>query len=50
MKALTKDLGGILFYSRKRNPYDNNAVIESFHSVLKKELIYQSKPKTFERN
>ena len=27
-------------YSRKGNPYDN-ACIESFHSVLKKELIHQ---------
>lgn len=36
-----------LSYSKKKNPYDNSS-IESFHSVLKKELIYQSKPKTFE--
>ena len=45
--AKVKDLGATLSYSRKGNPYDN-APIESFHSVLKKELIYQSKPKTFE--
>lgn len=32
---------------RKDNPYDNTP-IEYFHSVLKKELIYQSKPKAFE--
>lgn len=42
-----KDLGATLTYSRKGNPYDN-APIESFHSILKKELIYPSKPKTFE--
>lgn len=29
-------------YSRKGNPYDN-ACIESFHSILKKEEIYQNK-------
>ncbi|MGL5055917.1 MAG: IS3 family transposase [Fusobacteriaceae bacterium] len=40
-------MGVNLSYSRKCNPYDN-ASIEYFHSVLKKELIYQSKPKTFE--
>ncbi|MGL5050142.1 MAG: transposase, partial [Fusobacteriaceae bacterium] len=44
--AKVKDLGATLSYSRKGNPYDN-APIESFHSVLKKELTYQSKPKTF---
>lgn len=42
-----KYLGATLFYSKKGNPYDN-APIESFHSILKKELIYPSKPKTFE--
>lgn len=36
--AKVKDLGAILSYSRKGTPYDN-APIESFHSVLKKELI-----------
>ncbi len=41
------ELGGILSYSRKGNPYDN-ACIESFHSVLKKELIYRTKIKNFE--
>lgn len=46
--AKIKDLGASLSYSRKGNPYDN-ACTESFHSVLTKELIYQSKPKTFEK-
>ena len=41
-----EELGGKLSYSRKGNPYDN-ACIESFHSVLKKELIYQNKIRTF---
>lgn len=36
-----------LSYSRRGNPYDN-ACIESFHSVLKKEMIYQKNPRTFE--
>ncbi len=36
-----------LSYSRKGNPYDN-ACIESFHSVLKKELIHHKKYETFE--
>jgi len=31
--------------SRKGNCYDN-ACIESFHSLLKKELVYQEKFKT----
>ncbi len=34
-------------YSRKGNPYDN-ACIESFHSVLKKELIYNQELKSYE--
>ena len=34
-------------YSRKGNPYDN-ACIESFHSVLKKELIHQREYRNFE--
>ena len=34
-------------YSRKGNPYDN-ACIESFHSVLKKELIHQQEYNSFE--
>lgn len=42
-----QELGGILSYSRKGNPYDN-ACIESFHSVLKKELIYVSKIRSYE--
>lgn len=28
-------------YSRKGHPYDNARIIESFHSLLKRELIYQ---------
>lgn len=36
-----------LSYSRRGNPYDN-ACIESFHSVLKKEMIYQENPRPFE--
>lgn len=40
-------LGGKLSYSRKGNPYDN-ACIESFHSVLKKEYIYLNKIRTFQ--
>lgn len=42
-----ESLGGKLSYSRKGNPYDN-ACIESFHSVLKKESIYLEKIKTFQ--
>ena len=34
-------------YSRKGDPYDN-ACIESFHSVLKKELIYNRADKSYE--
>ena len=34
-------------FSRKGNPYDN-ACIESFHSVLKKEEIYTTTYHTFE--
>ena len=33
-------------YSRRGNPYDN-ACIESFHSVLKKELIYPQELKSY---
>ena len=40
-------LGAKLSYSRKGNPYDN-AYIECFHSVLKKESIYQLKVRTFQ--
>lgn len=39
-------LGCKLSYSRKGNPYDN-ACIESFHSVLKKESIYLNNIRTF---
>ena len=34
-------------FSRKGNPYDN-ACIESFHSVLKKEEVYRNTYHTFE--
>ena len=40
-------LGANLSYSRKGNPYDN-ACIESFHSVLKKESIYLLNVRNFE--
>lgn len=45
--AAVLKLGCKLSYSRKGNPYDN-ACIESFHSVIKKEMIYQEKTRTFE--
>ncbi|MGL5100169.1 MAG: IS3 family transposase [Fusobacteriaceae bacterium] len=45
--AKVSELGCKLSYSRRGNPYDN-ACIESFHSVIKKEMIYQEKPRTFE--
>lgn len=44
-KKLSED-GIIESYSRRGNPYDN-ASIESFHSVLKKELIYVLGEKSF---
>lgn len=40
-QSYVKSLGIILSFSRKGNPYDN-ACIESFHAVLKKEEIYCS--------
>ncbi|MEO2076956.1 MAG: integrase core domain-containing protein, partial [Bacillus sp. (in: firmicutes)] len=40
-----KNANIVISMSRKGNCYDN-ACIESFHSVLKKELIYQRKYKT----
>ena len=46
-KEVVKDIGGQLSYSRKGNPYDN-ACIESFHSVLKRELIHHRNYETFE--
>ena len=42
-----KKLGIRLSFSRKGNPYDN-ACIESFHSVLKKEEVYTTTYYTFE--
>ncbi len=46
-KALS--LGFKLSYSRKGNPYDN-ACIESFHSIIKKELIYREKQVSYEHS
>ena len=46
-KGAIMDAGGHLSYSRKGNPYDN-ACIESFHSVLKKELIHHRIYETYE--
>ena len=42
-----QDQGIIHSFSRKGNPYDN-ACIESFHSVLKKEEVYTTTYHTFE--
>lgn len=42
-----KTNGFIHSFSRKGNPYDN-ACIESFHSVMKKEEIYLHTYKDFE--
>jgi transposase InsO family protein len=42
-----KELKFKLSYSRKGNPYDN-ACIESFHAILKKECVYIRKLKDFE--
>ena len=41
-----QELGMIHSFSRKGNPYDN-ACIESFHAVLKKEEVYRKKYATF---
>jgi putative transposase len=46
---IAKDLGFTLSYSRKGNPYDN-ACIESFHAIIKKECIYTLKLKDFEES
>ncbi|WP_320048157.1 IS3 family transposase [uncultured Ilyobacter sp.] len=46
-KETVKSEGMRLSYSRKGNPYDN-ACIESFHSVLKKELIHHKVYEDFE--
>lgn len=46
-RAKLKKLKSVASYSRKGNPYDN-ACIESFHSVLKKELIYPQELKSYE--
>jgi putative transposase len=40
-----KNYGMVASMSRKGNCYDN-ACIESFHSILKREMIYLEKPKT----
>ena len=42
-----QDQGMLHSFSRKGNPYDN-ACIESFHSVLKKEEVYTTTYYTFE--
>jgi transposase InsO family protein len=42
-----KELGFVLSYSGKGNPYDN-ACIESFHSILKKECVYRNNFVDFE--
>lgn len=44
-----KKLGFTLSYSRKGNPYDN-ACIESFHALIKKECIYTMKLKDFQES
>lgn len=44
-----QSFGFNLSYSRKRNPYDN-AYIESFHAIIKKECIYTMKLKDFEES
>ena len=41
------ELGMILSYSRKGNPFDN-APIESFHATLKKEEVYLRHYKNFD--
>ena len=44
--ALLKEKGIIHSYSKKGTPYDN-AKIESFHSIIKKEEIYVNRYKSF---
>ena len=44
---LATDLGMVLSYSRKGNPFDN-APIESFHATLKKEEVYLRHYKDFD--
>ncbi|WP_308165784.1 IS3 family transposase [Clostridium algidicarnis] len=46
-KKIIADKGLIHSFSRKGNPYDN-ACIESFHSILKKEEVYVHKYPNFE--
>ncbi|WP_120169054.1 integrase core domain-containing protein [Thermohalobacter berrensis] len=41
-----KSLGLNISFSNKGNPYDN-APIESFHSILKKEEVYHKKYRDF---
>ncbi len=45
---LTPELNLIQSFSRKGYPYDN-ACIESFHTTLKKEVVYQTTYMTFEQ-
>lgn len=47
MKELCKNLNITQSFSKKRCPYDN-ACIESFHSILKKEEIYTTTYKTYQ--
>ena len=47
VEEFLKQNGMIHSYSRKGTPYDN-APMESFHSILKKELVYRRVFKTFE--
>jgi len=46
-KEICVSNGIIISHSRKGNPYDN-AVIESFHSILKKEALYNNEITTLE--
>ncbi len=46
---VAKKLGFKLSYSRKGNLYDN-ACIEAFHSVLKKEMIYRKEQVSYEES
>ena len=47
-KHLTSELNMVQSFSRKGCPYDN-ACIQSFHTTLKKEEVYQSTYFTFEQ-
>ena len=47
LKELCKEFNIIQSFSKKGCPYDN-ACIESFHSLIKKEEIYRNTYRTFE--